>query len=60
MSANTEDKWLSQDWQWDSKIINLDKWYEKGTEISTLAIVMLDASLFPYRDVDISTTLILE
>ena len=60
MSEDTRDQITSTTWVWDSKFIELNKWYEIGTDISTLAIVMLDASVFPYRDVNIATTLNIE
>ena len=60
MQDDTRDLWLSPNWKWDSKIININKWYDIGTTISTLSIVMLDATLFPYRSVEIQGTLQLD
>ncbi len=55
METDGRDMWLSPFWKWDAKVIYLNKWYDIGTDISLLSIVMLDASLFPYCDVKLET-----
>ncbi len=59
MQTDNRDRWSSLDWVDDAKVIYLNKWYDIGTEISVLSILMLDASLFPYREVRLKTQIIL-
>ena len=35
----------------------LNQWFDEGEEITNLAILMLDGSLFAYREVKVKTTL---
>ncbi len=55
MQFDNRSMWLSPTWVWDAKVIYLNKWYDIGTTMSILSVVMLDASLFPYRDVELKT-----
>lgn len=55
MQADKRDILLSPLWEWDAKVIYLNEWYDLGTTISLRSILMLDAALFPYRDVKLET-----
>ena len=57
MESDNREMLVSPSSKWDAKVIYLNKWYDIGTMISLLSIVMLDASLFPYRDVELETSL---
>lgn len=57
MQADNRPIWISPDWKWDAKAISLNKWYDIGSDISVLSIIMLDSTLFAYRDVKLETEL---
>lgn len=55
MKSDDREMWIGSTWKWDAKVLYLNKWYDLGTAMSLLSILMLDASLFPYRDVKLET-----
>lgn len=57
MDQESGDLLLSPTWKYDAKEKVLNQWFDEGTKVTNLAILMLDSSLFPYRDVKIETTL---
>ena len=57
MDPESGDLLLSPTWKYDAKEKVLNQWFDEETKVTNLAILMLDAALFPYRDVEIETTL---
>lgn len=57
MQPETNDILSSPTWVYDAKEKVLNQWFDEGVKVTNLAILMLDAALFPYRQVEIETTL---
>lgn len=55
LTKDTGANWVSPDWVWDCKVAQVNQWIPLGTDISTKAVLFFDASVFPYREVCLTT-----